>query len=187
MNTRYATIKTDLVDPELEPVKSVPTKLYTLIVPEKPPILAEERIFVYVPKVTIEHAGIAKFSSEHFNIVEGEVSLKESYLSEWLATNLLNPDLILVVTELPLEGSGNKIYVVPISGTTSNGYIWNSLLRSWVSLGPVALNLSDYYTKSEVQALLNNIATHLKLFIFEDIETAEAANLPDNSYAFIKT
>lgn len=59
MNKLYSSIKTELVDPEVEITQpeveqyaqSSPNKVYTQIVPEKPNILAEERIFVYVPKV----------------------------------------------------------------------------------------------------------------------------------------
>jgi len=54
-------------------------KLYTQIVPEKPSILAEERVFVYVPKVTSNAAGIAKFLPEQFTVINGQVSIKLIY------------------------------------------------------------------------------------------------------------
>ena len=119
MNKLYTTIQSNLVDPELEAkvdveVQIEPTfvdiptnlyaaietnlpelstnlvtevqptnfgiahtnRLYTIIIPEKPNILAEERIFVYVPKVTYNSPGIAKFEPAHFFVIDGKVSLR---------------------------------------------------------------------------------------------------------------
>jgi len=68
-----------------EGAHAVPQRIYTSIVPEKPAVLAEERIFVYVPKVTFNSAGIAKFVPEQFNILNGEVSLNQNYFVEIIA------------------------------------------------------------------------------------------------------
>lgn len=197
MDKLYSSIKTDLVDPELEAkvapegtaepqfmdtpkdlyaaitiaqpenaevevtqqeveqyAQSSPNKVYAEIIPEKPNILAEERIFVYVPKVGFNSPGIAKFAAEHFNIVGGEVSLKNSYLTNLIISSLLKLNLILVVTELPSVGLANRIYLVPVDGATCNGYVWS---EAWISLGNIALNLSDYYTKAQIDSLLSNI------------------------------
>jgi len=63
---------------------AIPQRVYSLIVPEKPAILAEERIFVYVPKVAYDVAGIAKFAPTQFNILNGQVSLNQSYFAEMI-------------------------------------------------------------------------------------------------------
>ena len=142
---------------------STPAKarLFTAIVPEKPNILAEERIFVYVPKAAYNVAGIAKFLTNQFNIVNGEVSLRTDYLNNAIVTNLLKLELITVVTELPESGEVNRIYIVPINATMSIGYVWNAALSIWNSIGTVELNLNNYYTKSEVVALIAEATANL--------------------------
>jgi len=77
---------------------AVPQRIYTAIVPEKPAVLAEERIFVYVPKVTYDSAGIAKFAPTQFTILNGEVSLNQNYFVEMIEA---------VAGEL---GGGGKIF-----------------------------------------------------------------------------
>lgn len=139
-------------------------RLYASIIPEKPNILAEERIFVYVPKVTRDTAGIAKFLVEQFNVINGVVSIKSNYLFEMLSNALLKPDLIIIVTTLPAQGSPNRIYLRPIDGITSNTFIWNSETASWVELGSTSLNLANYYTKDQVMTLINNITIDLSAY-----------------------
>ena len=170
-----ATVENTTLSPEARQFAYVvPTRLYTQIVPEKPSILAEERIFVYVPKVAYSTAGIAKFESTQFNIIDGEVSLKQSYLAEVLASNLLKPEVILVVTELPTAGLDNRIYLVPLNSTTCNGYVWNTLLQTWISLGSLELNLADYYTKNEALSLLANVKEDFELIKAEADENSLA-------------
>ena len=91
MSTIYSTIATSLpssaevniATPEVQVgVQAEPTNLYAEIVPEKPSILAEERIFVYIPKVAPGSLGIAKFMNSQFNVVDGEVSLKPDFVAE---------------------------------------------------------------------------------------------------------
>lgn len=200
MNKLYATIQTDLVDPELEakvdlevatepafqdiptdlyaaittnaPVASgevdtispetrqfsyvVPNRLYSLLVPEKPAILAEERIFVYVPKATYNTPGIAKFDTEQFNVYEGEVSIKQSYLTEFVLTLLSQPNIIIIVTALPTIGVENKIYLVP-NGVVCQGYLWDNSLKVWLPLGTIQLDLNNYYTKTQTDGLISEV------------------------------
>jgi len=134
-----------------------PNRLYTQVIPEKPAILAQERIFVYVPKVAPNIAGIAKFKSEHFIVSNGEVLLRQSYLTQLILSNLIALDIILVVPVLPATGVENRIYFVPASSTVCNGYVWDITTSTWLSLGTIELNLSNYYTKSQVDTLLDEI------------------------------
>jgi len=46
------------------------------IVPLKPEVLAQERVFVYVPEATNNNKGIASFDANHFGVVKGHVSMK---------------------------------------------------------------------------------------------------------------
>jgi len=90
----------------------VPHRLYSLIVPEKPAIIAEERIFVYVPKVTYHHAGIAKFEPAHFNIIDGKVSLKNPSNGGQGSSNLLVFDSLEIANAADLpEGTYAWIHV----------------------------------------------------------------------------
>jgi hypothetical protein len=63
-----------------EYISAVSNTLYAAIVPEKPAVLAEERIFVYVPKVTPSTPGIAQFALNQFIIVNGQVFLRDTYI-----------------------------------------------------------------------------------------------------------
>ena len=45
------------------------------IVPEKPRILSEERVYVYVPRATNDTAGIASYESTDFLVNNGKVNL----------------------------------------------------------------------------------------------------------------
>lgn len=78
-------------------------QLYQQIVPIKPNILAEERIFVYVPKVTIDQAGIAKFSSDQFNIIGGQVFIQDEYLLNAILTQFMKATSIYVNKYEPTE------------------------------------------------------------------------------------
>lgn len=164
--------------------QTVSNRLYTQIIPEKPSVLAEERIFVYVPKVTNNRAGIARFLTEQFNIVDGEVSIKSSYLNNIILGSLLTLELVLIVTELPSVGIANKIYLVPNSTAASTGYIWNVSTNTWLTLGVIELNLTEYYTKAQIDELLNTVSSIKDLPIYNTLAEANADTRIAN-YAFI--
>lgn len=166
---------------------SVPHRLYTLLVPEKPAVLAEERIYVYVPKVSPGVAGIARFAQQQFNVLQGEVSLNQTYLAELLASHTIRPELIIVVNPLPAVGLANHIYLVPLDVTTCAGYIWNIATQTWISIGTVSLDMTNYFTKNETQALiteeLNNIMTiinNIQSGIFSLIQVGETEPTDSN-------
>ena len=60
--------------------------------------------------------------------------------------------------ELPEIGEGNKIYLVPKTGTDNNNeydeYIY--INNKWETLGTITIDLSNYYDKNEINTLLNN-------------------------------
>ena len=60
--------------------------------------------------------------------------------------------------ELPEIGEGNKIYLVPKTGTDNNNeydeYIY--INNKWEMLGTITIDLSNYYDKNEINTLLNN-------------------------------
>lgn len=52
-----------------------------IVVPEVPKVLSDEEIYVYIPTATNDKKGIASYDDTHFNVVNGEVSVKEEYFT----------------------------------------------------------------------------------------------------------
>ena len=91
----YSTISATV---QLENNAIEPTQMYSQLTPEKPSVLAEERVFVYIPKATYNSYGIAKFLPTQFTIVNGEVQLNPHFITT-LKEALARPDLITSVEE----------------------------------------------------------------------------------------
>ena len=90
------------------------------IVPEKPRILREERVYVYVPKATSDSPGIASFKPEDFGVNDGRVSLiwPMQMDVERLADPTQNVSRIKVL-DSEFENTGNAASVSnPVTGTT---------------------------------------------------------------------
>ncbi len=69
----------------------------------------------------------------------------------------VDAEIFIVTTTLPATGVVNKIYLVP-KGTpeaqnTYDEFIWVN--SAWEKLGTIALDLSNYYNKTEVNGLLS--------------------------------
>lgn len=56
----------------------------------------------------------------------------------------------LVVDELPAEGDGQHIYLVPNGSDGYDRYVWVD--DEWINLGNTEIDLSNYYTKAEVNS-----------------------------------
>ena len=56
--------------------------LEDIVVPETPKLLDNEVNTIYVPVATDERPGIARFSPEHFNVIDGVVRINEDYVPE---------------------------------------------------------------------------------------------------------
>lgn len=90
------------------------------VIPQKPHILAEERVTVYMPKASKNSPGIASFEDRDFNINNAHVTLKwpEEMKVEQLADPLLNVSYIKVLED-EFENTGNEASIVnPITGET---------------------------------------------------------------------
>lgn len=73
--------------------------------------------------------------------------------------NAIQKVTITIVEELPATGDSNVIYFVPKTGSgndTYNEYIY--INNSWEKIGDTDVDLSNYYTKSQTDTLLNNKA-----------------------------
>lgn len=73
----------------------------TQVTPNKPKILSEERIFVYVPNATTSSKGIASFNPDQFSVIGGDVSLlwPMDMLVEQLDDPLRQPSLVQLLGE----------------------------------------------------------------------------------------
>lgn len=75
---------------------------------------------------------------------------------------------ITVVTELPQTGDPDRIYLVPNESSRTNDiydeYIWLVEQSKWEFLGNkhVDVDLTDYYTKKEVDALIPQVDSYTK-------------------------
>lgn len=90
------------------------------IVPEKPRILRDERVYVYVPKATNDSPGIASFKNEDFGVNDGKVSLiwPMQMDVERLADPTQNVARIKVLSD-EFENTGERATVTnPVTGTT---------------------------------------------------------------------
>ena len=67
---------------------------------------------------------------------------------------------LLIVEELPLAGEKMTLYLVPKAGSDNdvyNEYIWIEQTASFEFLGTTAVDLSQYYTKGEIDSKIGNI------------------------------
>lgn len=67
---------------------------------------------------------------------------------------------LLIVNELPLGGEKMTLYLVPKAGSNNdvyNEYIWIEQTASFEFLGTTAVDLSQYYTKTEIDSKIGNI------------------------------
>lgn len=90
------------------------------IVPEKPRILSEERVYVYVPQATNDTAGVASYDSTDFLVNNGKVNLVWPMQMdiEQLADPIENISRIKVLGD-EFEQTGEEASVTnPVTGTT---------------------------------------------------------------------
>lgn len=80
---------------------STDNMIQQVVVPQKPKVIAEERIFVYIPTASKNSKGIASYKEQDFNITNSEVSLKWpiKMLVEDLADPISKPSLTKVLPD----------------------------------------------------------------------------------------
>jgi hypothetical protein len=89
---------------------------------------------------------------------------------------------ITVVTELPQTGDPDRIYLVPNESSRTNDiydeYIWLVEQNKWEFLGNkhVDVDLTDYYTKEEVDALIPQVDAYTKQESDSKYATIETVN-----------
>lgn len=80
------------------------------ITPDKPRVLAEEQIYVYVPMATSTNAGIASYNRDQFDIIGSEVSLK--WPTESFAQGPIETPSIVKVLDNEFEYTGNLVDLI---------------------------------------------------------------------------
>lgn len=63
----------------------------------------------------------------------------------------------LIVDELPQVGDPRYIYLVDDGHGNYDRYVWDKDAEDWVNIGGTSIDLSNYYTKSEIDNLIGNI------------------------------
>lgn len=87
--------------------------------------------------------------SEYQQFQEDIDSKLENYVTK---EEIVNYTKLIIVNTLPAEGELNTIYVVTVD-THYELYIWYN--NQFVCIGSTFVDLSDYYTKSEVDNIIN--------------------------------
>lgn len=80
------------------------------ITPDKPRVLAEEQIYVYVPMATSTNAGIASYNRDQFDIIGSEVSLK--WPAESFTQGPIETPSIIKVLDNEFEYTGNLVDLI---------------------------------------------------------------------------
>lgn len=80
------------------------------ITPDKPRVLAEEQIYVYVPMATSTNAGIASYNRDQFDIIGSEVSLK--WPAESFTQGPIETPSVIKVLDNEFEYTGNLIDLI---------------------------------------------------------------------------
>lgn len=80
------------------------------ITPDKPRVLAEEQIYVYVPMATSTNAGIASYNRDQFDVIGSEVSLK--WPAESFAQGPIETPSVVKVLGNEFEYTGNLVELI---------------------------------------------------------------------------
>ncbi len=110
----------------------------------------------------------------------------ETYTKQEVTTliNAIQKVTITIVQELPATGDSNVIYFVPKTGSgndTYNEYIY--INNSWEKIGDTDVDLSNYYTKSQTDTLLNNKANVSDIPTKTSDLTNDSGYVKDTDYA----
>ena len=121
----------------------------------------------------------AKTESDFTNYYQKSETYSQAQVNKLLSS--VNKPAFDVVDELPAVGEQNVIYLVPkASGSTDDvydEYIWitdSDGTSHWEHIGSTAVDLSNYYTKAEITALLNDRSTTIQTACngYTDVKTS---------------
>lgn len=77
-----------------------------------------------------------------------------------LLANVADTEIFVTVSTLPATGVENKIYLVPSESPEDQNQLeeWIWIEDDWERIGGLSIDLSNYYTKTQINDLLNNKA-----------------------------
>lgn len=104
-----------------------------------------------------DNEGICLFSTKASDLqINGETYTYQELLDGEGISDLFSPTGLSfeVVEELPQSGEEGTIYLVPNDHDTYTEYIWIAEEEKWEAIGDSDIDLSNYYTKSQVDALI---------------------------------
>lgn len=110
----------------------------------------------------IQHGG----GGEGARIDDNNTSTGTTWSSSKIVSELTDAGFdVEIVTELPSTGDAHTIYfMASASSQTGNVYDeWMYINNNWEQVGSTAIDLSNYYTKSETNALVANKANIVEL------------------------
>ena len=91
-----------------------------------------------------------------------------STLNEIIAS-MIDTDIFIIVDELPAQGNPQKIYIVPNDDGTFTEYHWTG--TKWDNIGMIDFDLTQYYTKDEVEAKITAALAEAKAYTDQQIST----------------
>lgn len=101
-----------------------------------------------------------------------------------LIKNISSIQLEWCETSLPITGESNKIYILPKtvdSNIVNTLNIWNTSTTSYVTIGNLEIDLTQYFTKDEINTMLNDYAKKSEVLpidsVIDDISTASGTNV----------
>lgn len=104
-----------------------------------------------------DNEGICLFTTKASDLqINGETYTYQELLDGEGISDLFSPTGLSfeVVEELPQSGEEGTIYLVPNDHDTYTEYIWIAEEEKWETIGDSDIDLSNYYTKSQVDALI---------------------------------
>ena len=101
-----------------------------------------------------------------------------------LIKNISSIELEWCETTLPTTGETNKIYILPKtvdSNIVNTLNIWNTSTNSYVSIGNLEVDLTQYFTKDEINTMLTDYAKKSEVLpmdsVINDTSTASGTNV----------
>lgn len=119
-----------------------------VVVPEVPKVVSNEEIYVYVPVATNDTKGIASFDDESINVINGVVSVKDSYIKKFVDGKLDELPVATNDTKGIASFDSNSIGVTDGVASVKDSYV-NKLIDEKLEEIPAAQ--SDYNQNDSTQ------------------------------------